>query len=177
VHGGSLLVKSFSDVQGSAKVAAFDFDGCLADTPLGGNDPKAWKMQFPHVPQVLQSLAASGHVIVIVTNESMDRLKKPEAIKSAILKKCGRLEGFAAAAGVPLLMLCASAKDQYRKPGVGAWDFFVGCNGEVDMAASFFVGDAAGRAGDHSDSDRVFAQQAGLPFHDEKSFFRRLHPA
>ena len=151
----------------------------LADTPLGGNDPKAWKMQFAHVPQVLASLHASGSAIVIVTNESMDRFKKPEAVRSAILKKTGRLEGFAAAANVPILALCATAKDAFRKPGTACWDFVVqhaNKGVQVDKQASFFVGDAAGRPGDHSDSDRVFANAAGLPFHDEKAFFTRLNP-
>ena len=179
---------------------------CLANTPLGGNDPKAWKMQFPHVPAVLASLHAAGHAIVIVTNESspctrpndpsplsaaslpptavfrcwaVDRFKKPEAIRSAILKKCGRLDGFAAACALPMLALCATSKDAYRKPGTAAWDFFTAkCNGgvPVDYGASFFVGDAAGRPGDHSDSDKAFAAAAGLIFHDEKSFFLERHP-
>lgn len=135
-------------------------------------------MQFPHVPQVLAALAES-HAVVIVTNESMDRFKKPEAIRSAIRKKTGRLAGFAAAANVPMLTLCATAKDDFRKPGIGAWTFFCNhANGgvAVDYAASFFVGDAAGRPNDHSDSDLAFARAAGLEFHDEKAFFQRLHP-
>ena len=54
-------------------------------------------------------------------------------------------------------VLCATAKDEYRKPGVGAWTYLTACgNGGVapDLAASFFVGDAAGREKDHGDSDR-----------------------
>lgn len=179
VHGGSMLVKVFGDFRPSAAIAAFDFDGCLARTPLGGNDPKAWSMQYPHVPQVLSTLSAA-HAIVIVTNESMDRFKKPEAIRAAILKKTGRLEGFAAAAKVPLLALCATAKDDFRKPGLGAWRFTQqiasGAGKQVDAAASFFVGDAAGRQGDHSDSDLAFARGAGLPFFNEKAFFEQEHP-
>ena len=179
VHGGSLLVRAFGDPQPSATVAAFDFDGCLADTPLGGNDPKAWKMQYAHVPTVLADLHSSGHAIVIITNESMDRFKKPEAIRGCVLKKTGRLEAFAAACNVPMLTLCPTAKDTYRKPAAGSWQFFTAsCNGglAVDSEKSFFVGDAAGRPGDHSDADIAFARAAGLPFHDEKSFFERLHP-
>jgi len=177
VHGGSLLVCSFGDFCPSAAVAAFDFDGCLARTPLGGNDPNAWSMQFAHVPQVLSALAASGHAIVIVTNESMDRLKKPDAIKNNLLKKTGRLAGFAAAAGVPLLALCATAKDDFRKPATGCWTFYTQhASVQPEVAQSFFVGDAAGRQGDHSDSDLKFAEAAHLKFHDEKTFFQRLHP-
>lgn len=78
VHGSSLLVWEHTTtapsgkrcLTGCDKIAAFDFDGCLANTPLGGSDPTAWKMQYPHVPQVLRSLVSSGYKIIIVTNES-----------------------------------------------------------------------------------------------------------
>lgn len=159
-------------------MAAFDFDGCLAKTPLGGTEHD-WKMQFAHVPAVLASLLASGHTLAVVTNESMDRLKKPEAIAGCIRKKCGRLERFAAAAGVPLLVLCATAKDGYRKPAVGCWEYLTAEAYPAtppDMAASFYVGDAAGRPADHSDSDRAFAAAAGLRFFTEDEFFLRRHP-
>lgn len=150
VHAGSLLVWRHLSPQPASKIAAFDFDGCLARTLLGGNDPNAWSMQFPHVPAVLATLVANGYSVVVVTNESMDRFKKPEAVAKAIAKKCGRLEGFAKAAGVPLLVLCATAKDEFRKPNIGCWNYLTGtvqAGHEVDLASSFFVGDAAGRVG------------------------------
>lgn len=34
-----------------------------------------------------------------------------------------------------------------------------------DMAESYFVGDAAGRPGDHSGTDRKWAMNAGLKFY------------
>jgi len=38
-------------------------------------------------------------------------------------------------------------------------------NGFVDMAESYFVGDAAGRPNDHSGTDRKWAMNAGLKFY------------
>lgn len=75
-------------------------------------------------------------------------------------------------------MLCATAKDGYRKPGTGAWRYAAQTNGGVglDLARCFFVGDAAGRPGDHSDSDLGFARAVGVEFHNEVDFFRRMHP-
>ena len=46
----------------------------------------------------------------------------------------------------------------------------------IDPARSFFVGDAAGRPGDHSDSDAVFARSVGVTFYDERRFFEQMHP-
>ena len=50
-----------------------------------------------HPQAVLRRLHADGHKIVVITNESTDRFKKSEAIEKAILKKTGRLMGFAKA--------------------------------------------------------------------------------
>eukprot|EP00316_Scyphosphaera_apsteinii_P021558 CAMPEP_0119313068 /NCGR_PEP_ID=MMETSP1333-20130426/27774_1 /TAXON_ID=418940 /ORGANISM="Scyphosphaera apsteinii, Strain RCC1455" /LENGTH=169 /DNA_ID=CAMNT_0007317801 /DNA_START=144 /DNA_END=653 /DNA_ORIENTATION=+ len=164
----------------SASIAAFDFDGCLAKTPLGGNDPTAWKLMFPHVPAVLRTLHSKGFKVVVITNESMDRLKKPEAIRGAIRKKCGRLEGFAEAVGAPMQVLCATAKDEFRKPESAAWAWLVEHGNDevpIDLSSSFFTGDAAGRPGDHGDSDKAFAAKVGVSFHTESDFFVKLHPA
>ena len=65
-------------------------------------------------------------------------------------------------------------KDAYRKPNTGAWqalkdDWNDGM--DIDISASFYVGDAAGRRTDHSDSDKAFAQALGLPFFNETQFF------
>lgn len=38
-------------------------------------------------------------------------------------------------------------------------------NAFIDMAESYFVGDAAGRPGDHSGTDRKWAMNAGLKFY------------
>ena len=144
---------------------------------------------------MLRRLHADGRKIVVITNESTDRFKKSEAIEKAILKKTGRLMGFAKAhsclhalclhalctrsnaralmhalcmrsacallalcmrsaralhplctrpqaAGVPMLVLCATAKDSFRKPATGAWDHLAEeANGGVrpQLSESFYV--------------------------------------
>ena len=147
-----------------------------------------------HPQAVLRRLHADGRKIVVITNESTDRFKKSEAIEKAILKKTGRLMGFAKAhsclhafclhalctrsarallhalcmrsacallalcmrsaralhplctrpqaAGVPMLVLCATAKDSFRKPATGAWDHLAEeANGGVrpQLSESFYV--------------------------------------
>lgn len=41
----------------------------------------------------------------------------------------------------------------------------------ADLKESFFVGDAAGRPGDHSDSDKAFADAIGIPFMTPEEVF------
>jgi bifunctional polynucleotide phosphatase/kinase len=173
VPAGTPAPEAGADDDAPLRVAAFDFDGCLANTPLGGIDPKAWKMQFPNVPAALRELHAQKYRIVIITNESIDRIKKEEARLNGVLKKTGRLDGFMTEVGVPCLALIAFAKDTYRKPEIGAWTYIGSHHGrEPEKSDSFFVGDAAGRPKrDHSDSDLVFAQNVGVRFFNEQSFF------
>ena len=60
-----------------------------------------------HPQAVLRRLHADGRKIVVITNESTDRFKKSEVIEKAILKKTGRLMGFAKAHGC-LHALCSA---------------------------------------------------------------------
>jgi histidinol phosphatase-like enzyme len=69
---------------------------------------------------------------------------------------------------VPVTAYCAPAKDAFRKPERGMWRALCAESAEagvtVDTAASFFVGDAAGRPDDHSDCDAAFARAIGVRF-------------
>ena len=59
---------------------------------------------------------------------------------------------------IPISVYAATTDSEYRKPRLGMWrefidDYDLDVSG-VDLAKSFFVGDAAGRLGDHSAVDR-----------------------
>ena len=66
---------------------------------------------------------------------------------------------------LPVILLAATARDQYRKPRTGMWhelleDLDLDEDEKPDLQGSFFVGDAGGRTArpnvkaDHSCSDR-----------------------
>ncbi len=83
-------------------VAAFDFDDCVAVCGQAGQawtgDAKDWRMKFAHVPQALRHLHESGYLVAVMSNESTARLKKPDAIRKALERKCGRIEAWACVA-------------------------------------------------------------------------------
>ena len=66
----------------------------------------------------------------------------------------------------------AAARNTSSSASSGGGDGSSG-GGVVDKGGSFFVGDAAGRAGDHSRVDLEFAAGAGLRFYTESEFFGR----
>lgn len=71
---------------------------------------------------------------------------------------------------------CALRKDKHRKPGTAIWPYMASAFNAgvetVSLEASFYVGDAAGRKGDHDNSDQAFAEAVGLHFFTERQFFQ-----
>jgi len=64
------------------------------------------------------------------------------------------------------------ARDRYRKPHTGTWEHYVAthCKG-IRPAIAFFCGDAAGRPGDHSAVDYMYALNVAIPFITAESIF------
>jgi bifunctional polynucleotide phosphatase/kinase len=83
---------------------------------------------------------------------------------------------------LPISFYGASGQDKYRKPRVGMWqelleDYDLQADGAVDLAQSFYVGDAAGRIKtgkrkkDFATSDRELAMNLGIEFKTPEQFF------
>ncbi|XP_058749930.1 polynucleotide 3'-phosphatase ZDP-like isoform X1 [Vicia villosa] len=171
-------------LQDSSKIAAFDFDGCLAKTAVNITGPNAWSLMYPVIPDKLQSLYNDGYKLVIFTNESnIDRWKNQR--QKAVDSKIGRLNQFIEKVKVPIQVFIAcgtgkSAKagtkeaDPFRKPKPGMWQLMekhFNSGITIDMDQSFYVGDAAGRETDHSDADIRFAEANGLKFYLPEEYF------
>ncbi|KAG6793776.1 hypothetical protein NC652_004018 [Populus alba x Populus x berolinensis] len=162
----------------SNKIAAFDFDGCLAKTSVKRVGADAWSIMFPSIPDKLLSLYNDGFKLVIFTNESnIDRWKNKRQV--AVDSKIGRLNNFIKHVKVPIQVFIAcgydgKVEDPFRKPKPGMWQIMekhFNSGISIDMDQSFYVGDAAGRPNDHSDADLKFAKVIGLKFHVPEDYF------
>eukprot|EP00199_Chlamydomonas_sp_CCMP681_P000828 CAMPEP_0119116292 /NCGR_PEP_ID=MMETSP1180-20130426/52201_1 /TAXON_ID=3052 ORGANISM="Chlamydomonas cf sp, Strain CCMP681" /NCGR_SAMPLE_ID=MMETSP1180 /ASSEMBLY_ACC=CAM_ASM_000741 /LENGTH=456 /DNA_ID=CAMNT_0007105421 /DNA_START=95 /DNA_END=1465 /DNA_ORIENTATION=+ len=159
-----LMFKDFNSIT-SNKIAAFDFDGTLANTESGSpfpQGPNDYQIYNADVAPKLQQYAADGYKIVIFSNQG--------GVRTAMAGKAsenfrGRVQALLKEVNVPALVLAAPSKDAMRKPETGMWDYMVKnfCkDGPPDMKASFFVGDNAG--GDDARADEMFAENVGVAF-------------
>ncbi|KAJ3565098.1 hypothetical protein NP233_g7866 [Leucocoprinus birnbaumii] len=170
LHGKHLEPKCYS------KVAAFDLDGTIIKFTKQTSTSSGWDWWNATVPAKLRSVAEEGYTIVIISNQ---------AIKPGPLKQWK--EKVAAMAlelkDVPFWIFAANARDEYRKPMLGMWweveKIFKTQSVQIDLKASFFVGDAAGRQyknqkSDFSSTDRKLALNIGIRFMTPEEYFLNL---
>ena len=150
-------------------VAIFDMDQTLITTkskrrfPIDDTD---WKWNYSSVKDILNKYHEMGYQIIIITNQAgiksnenklQEFKQKLQAIETDIIKSFP---------DITFQVFCAIHKDIHRKP------FPTFCKDiKFDRNQSFFCGDAAGRVGDHSDSDIKFAYNTRLIFRTPEYIF------
>lgn len=182
------------------KLALFDLDGTLITTASGkkfGGDPADWKWWDPSVPTRLRTLHAEGYVVRILSNQGgMTIQPDPKSKAPRTPKRLPQWKQKVAAIltqlDLPTTVYAATGKDMFRKPRPGMWKEVCSDLGvskdDVDVKASFFVGDAGGRlalpasggrkatAKDFSCSDRNFAHNVGIQYQTPEEFFLGEEP-
>ena len=148
------------------KIAAFDYDWTLVK-PMNGRthakdvDDRQWLRAS--VPETLKFYYENGFALMVFTNQT--KVWKLDAIEAQL-----------AELKLPMIIAIGIAEAD-RKPHTTMWDAIIQSR-EWDKKKSFFVGDAAGRPGDWSDSDAVFAKAVGIPFKTpEETFAFEERPA
>lgn len=116
----------------------------------------------PTINPLADLFDGSRFQVVVVSNQKKISLKKDLKGGLSDSKSLATFKEKSAAVmtqlEVPLSVYAATENDEYRKPRMGMWrefldDYDLDVAG-VDQSESVFVGDAAGRPGDHSSTDR-----------------------
>ncbi|CAE7884684.1 PNKP [Symbiodinium microadriaticum] len=169
----SLLVREDPASKPSAKVAGFDLNDTLVSSKIGAPGYQVtvsdWIFYSAAVPRRIAELHEQGFRLVVFTNQGNIRSaldgKRAEAFK-------GYVDDFAKKLEVPLLVIASTQRDKYRKPNTGMWEHLAKVNGvAIDLAESFYIGDAAGGAGEHSADDAEFAKAVGVRFTHTRDYF------
>lgn len=170
------------------KIAAFDFDSTLISTASGNKfarDAKDWKWWHAKVPTRIRELNDEGYQVVVISNQKrislQSELKGGRSESKSLSNFKERATAVMRQLDVPMSIYAATQYDEYRKPRMGMWkemldDYDLDVGEGVDLQGSFFVGDAAGRPGDHSCADRDFAANVGIAFKTPEEFFLDAPP-
>ena len=163
------------------KVIFCDLDGTLIDTISGETYPKGiWDMKIKfYVLDAINKL--NPKCILIVSNQggiesgfvdAHDFRAKSEYITRAIREYCG-CECYA--------MYCETndKSDPYRKPNVGMLEIllerYVGDDFGYIKQKSLMIGDASGKNGQFSDSDKKTAENFGIAYMDVNDFVELIN--
>ena len=183
-----------SKTSSSTKIGMFDMDHTLIRPKNGRTFPKTpldWEFVYPDIPERLEKLEKDGYRIVIVTNQAqVSSAKKPDAKKRVLAAMKTRLQSVMdalVAKNVHPEIYASTAKDIWRKPNTLMFEKYIFPEITRVAPSAFYVGDAAGRPKDHTDTDRSFAYNLYLlfklyhsdpqspKFYTETEFFNAAH--
>lgn len=173
---------------GKIKVAFFDADSTLRVSLSGSvsaNGPRDVKL-LPWVGPKLRELASAGYLIVIVSNQN--GIPRHVSLENSDAALNYAVELIRAEGGEAHYYDFAEKRNGDRKPGIGMASRLeqrlreqYGASAAIDKSASYMVGDSAYKKGDtrpggkpgahFSNSDRLFAEAYGIPFHEPTDFF------
>lgn len=110
------------------------------------------------------------YIVVVISNQKKVSLKNELKGGQSESKSLSNFKEMTTAVmrqlDIPLSIYAATQYDDYRKPRTGMWkefldDYDLDIDDRVDLEGSVFVGDAAGRQGDHSCVDRYDSTPIG----------------
>jgi polynucleotide 3'-phosphatase len=178
--------KSKPELTSTTPITAFDLDGTLINTKSGSKfsrGPNDWKW---FNDKVVPSLRLIETPIVIFTNQGAVIAQKTSRSYISFTAKVKQILDEMDKLGLDVnrVWVCASPKKsskykgsnackfmKMRKPDIGMFEGFSTEVVQVDKGQSVYVGDAAGRKGDFSDSDKQFAINCGMKFQTPEEFF------
>ena len=141
---------------GKVQIILTDIDNTLVGSASGRKFPKS-ETDYAFLPGALekiQNYQKLGVPVIGITNQGGIEfaIKKGATARVELLLR--RILNIAIEAGVSIWV--AGGYDQFRKPQTGIFEYCIWPLAP-DCQSWVYVGDAAGRATDHSDTDRKFA--------------------
>lgn len=164
-HGAYSWMSHTADVKGCTRVSMFDLDDTLVRSAhhLTRHTELVTDSLLPGVVNMLRGLLQT-HPVVIVTNQggmaygNAKILPRIEAVLTSLIAELG-----VSSKTMPLYCYIAGERNTYRKPMSGLFEAEI-WRQFPNATQWIYVGDAAGREGDFSSTDRKFAYNIDLLF-------------
>lgn len=153
-----------------SKLALFDLDGTLILCKSGkrfAKDENDWKFYSEHnVKKELKYYTDNGYTVMIISNQA--GLNTGQKLDEWMLK----LNNIIKIIDIPIQIYASISHDKYRKPLPSLFNEIIkSTQTKISINECFYVGDACGRATDHSDSDYKFAINCKIKFMTPEEIF------
>jgi|TARA_B100000482_G_scaffold102406_1_gene73773 bifunctional polynucleotide phosphatase/kinase len=154
-----LIAFNILDFHYRSKVAAFDYDHTLVKPNKGtfSLNLDDWQWLRSNVVDVLKTLYEDGYCLVVFTNQSKNF--KVDQIKLVL-----------STLNIPIRVYIG-VSEEYKKPQTKMWECFKSSNTSLSFEETLYCGDALGRVGDWSDSDKVFADSCNISIKTPEEVF------
>ena len=153
------LIGYTSDFKYKKNIASFDIDGTIISTKSGKVFPKDytdWKFLYENTITKLKEYYNKNYCIIFISNQG--GLKTSEK-KDDWIKKINNIVQEIA---IPICVFASTDTYLFRKPLPTIWNII---KSKISISdKSFYCGDAAGRKGDHNDTDYKFALNCEIKF-------------
>jgi bifunctional polynucleotide phosphatase/kinase len=143
-----------------SKMASFDYDWtlvCPNDDKIFPKNIDDWKLLFDTIIDKLNSYYNNEYMLVIFTNQSKEW-------------KIKQIQNFCKSLNLPIFIVIAFKDKSIYKPNKKLFEAFIKDN-YIDLNNSFYVGDALGRSGDWSNTDKLFANNIGIDCYAPEDIF------
>ena len=163
----------------SKKVLFCDLDGTLINTISGNTFPKGiWDMKLRF--DVLDAIKKlNPEYILIVSNQGgIERgFVDSGHFTTKLNYICKSIEEYCNCSCYGTYCVSNNKSDQFRKPNVGMLEYLtelnVGDDFDCIKRKSLMIGDASGKEGQFSDSDKKTAENFGIDYLDVEDFINR----
>ena len=161
----------------SKKVLFCDLDGTLIETISGGTFPKGiWDMRLRiDVLHKIKEIIKPEYILIVSNQGGIERGFVDRGHFTTKLNYiCKSIEEYCNCSCYGTYCVSNNKSDQFRKPNVGMLDYltelYVGDDFDCIKPKSLMIGDASGKEGQFSDSDKKTAENFGIDYMDVEDF-------
>ncbi len=153
------MLKFESKFDNRSKAISFDFDSTIIKTKSGNVFPKDendWKYINDNIFSILKKLSSEYNIVIFSNQLNLKDSEKFNQKLNNVFKD------------IPFVAYVSIDNDIFRKPRMGLYEQF---KKDYNCEICCYVGDAAGRIGDFSDTDYKFALNCELLFLTPEELF------
>lgn len=160
------------------KILFADLDGTLIDTISGNTFPKGiWDMYLKFIVLNKIKELAPEYIFIVSNQGGIEKgFVNQDEFESKLSYICNSIKSYCGIINIDATYCIHNDKDNnYRKPNTGMLRGLIEMHGVLafsNLSEMLMIGDASGKPGQFSDSDKKTAENFGIDYLDVEDFYK-----